>query len=160
MIKLLLIVLGIILCLLACTHPAEETASPLSTEMVEMESPVIIPLPEPNEIPKTEEILEPEVPVAEPAMVEWIDFVKYNGLTYKGDWSKTTVPLENIGELLGSVENSVPSEIWNFSEYTVPDNASPYRSVGTSFYAVKDNENAIAVYDKTNDTYYLYKIRK
>ena len=142
MIKLLLIVLGIILCLLACTHTADETAETASPPIVE----TITEEPEPEE--------------GQLAMVEWIDFVKYNGQTYEGDWGETTVPLENIGELLGSVENSVPSEIWNFSEYTVPDNASPYRSVGTPFYAVRDSENAIAVYDKTNNTYYLYQIRE
>ena len=140
MIKLLLIVLGIILCLLACTHTADETAETASPPIVEA---------------VTEEPEEGTI-----TLVDWIDFVKYNDQTYEGDWSKTTVPLENIGELLGSVENSVPSEIWNFSEYTVPDNASPYRSVGTLFYAVRDSDNAIAVYDKTNNTYYLYQIRE
>lgn len=158
MLKLLLIVLCVILCLLACNHKPEDSTSPPVAETVTMESPVIAPLPEPTEI--TETIPEPEEPVAEPAMVEWIDFVKYNGQTYKGDWSVTTVAEENIGKLLGSIENSVPSEIRNFSEYTVPDNASPYRSVGTPFYAVPDNENAIAVYDKNKDTYYLYQLKE
>ena len=77
-----------------------------------MESPVIPPLPEPNEVPKTEEILEQEVPVAEPAMVEWIDFVKYNGQTYEGDWSKTTVPLENIGETVKEALKTVRDEMF------------------------------------------------
>ncbi|MBE6709772.1 MAG: hypothetical protein E7579_01500 [Ruminococcaceae bacterium] len=142
MIKLLLIVLGIILCLLACTHTADETAETASPPIVE----TITEEPEPEE--------------GQLAMVEWIDFVKYNGQTYEGDWGETTVPLENVGKLLGYIENSVPSEIRNFEEYTVPDNASPYCSVGTPFYAVTNNENAIAVYTKNKDTYYLYQIRE
>jgi len=140
MIKLLLIVLGIILCLLACSHPTEETAETASPPIAE----TIHEEPEEGTI----------------AMVEWTDFVKHDGQTYEGDWGETTVPLENVGKLLGYIENSVPSEIRNFEEYTVPDNASPYRSIGTPFYTVKDTENAIAVYDKTNDTYYLYQIRE
>jgi len=140
MIKLLLIVLGIILCLLACTHPTEETAETASPPIVET---------------VTEEPEEGQL-----AMVEWIDFVKYNGQTYEGDWGETTVPIENVGKLLGYIENSVPSEIRNFGEYTVPDNASPYRSIGTPFYTVNNIETAIAVYDKTNNIYYLYQIRE
>lgn len=140
MIKLLLIVLGIILCLLACTHPTEETA--------EIASPPIV------------ETINEETEEGTIAYVDWIDFVKYNGQTYEGDWSETTVPLESVGKLLGYIENSVPSEIRNFGEYTVPDNASPYRSIGTPFYTVNDSENAIAVYEKNKDTYYLYQIRE
>jgi len=140
MIKLLLIVLGIILCLLACTHTADETAETASPPMVE----AVAEEPEEGTI----------------TLVDWIDFVKYNGQTYEGDWGETTVPLENVGKLLGYIENSVPSEIRNFEEYTVPDNASPSRSIGTPFYAVNDNENAIAVYTKNKDTYYLYQIRE
>lgn len=140
MIKLLLIVLGIILCLLACTHTADETAETASPPIVE----TITEEPEEGTI----------------TLVDWIDFVKYNGKTYEGDWGETTVPLENIGKLLGYIENSVPSEIRNFEEYTVPDNASPSCSIGTPFYAVTNNENAIAVYTQNKDTYYLYQIRE
>lgn len=142
MIKLLLIVLCIFLCLLACSHPTEETAETASPPIAETT----------DEEPKTE-----DGPIA---LVDWIDFVKYNNQTYEGDWGETTVPLENVGKLLGYIENSVSSEIRNFGEYTVPDNASPSRSVGTPFYAVSDSENALAVYDSHRDTYYLYQIRE
>ncbi len=91
-------------------------------------------------------------------MVEWIDFVKYGGQTYAGDWNVTTVAEENIGELLGYVEHVVPHEIKNFEEYTVPDNASPFRSAGTPFYDIPATENAIAVYDANEDVYYLYQL--
>ena len=135
MIKLLLIMLCIILCLLACNHPEEEaaeTASPPIAATVNEEPERII-------------------------YVEWTDFVKYGGQTYEGDWGETTVPLENIGKLLGYIENSVPSVIYT-EDYTVPDNASPSREIGSPFYAVADNENAIAVYDSRKNTYYLYKL--
>ena len=141
MLKLLLIVLCIILCLLSCNHePVEntETDSP-AVETIETE-------------PETE-----EVPIA---YVSWSDFVKYNGQRYEGDWNETTVLSENIVKLLGYIENSVPDEIENFSEYTVPDNASPHRPVGTPFYSVKDNENAIAVYDNDKNSYYLYQLKE
>lgn len=141
MIKLLLILLCIILCLLACNHPMEETAETASPPIAENAA---------------EETAEP----VQLVLVDWIDFVKYNDQTYEGDWGETTVPLENVGKLLGYIENSVPSEIRNFGEYTVPDNASPSRGIGTPFYAVLDSENAIAVYDQTKDTYHLYTIKE
>ncbi|MBR5312967.1 MAG: hypothetical protein IKU40_08815 [Clostridia bacterium] len=160
MLKLLLIVLCIILCLLSCNQKPEETLSSPSAEILEMESPVISPIPESNAVPETEEIPEPELPVAEPSMVDWTDFVKYDGQTYKGDWGVTTVPPENVEKLLGYIENHVPSEIWNFEEYTVPDNASPHHSIGTPLYAVADNENAVAVYDNIKNIYYLYQLKE
>ena len=140
MLKLLLITLCIILCLLACNHRPEESA--------ETASPPFAERAETNEE-------EPELIM----LVDWSDFVKYNDLTYEGDWGETTVPLENVGKLLGYIENRVPSQIYT-EDYTVPDNASPSRSIGTSFYAVSDNENAIAVYDKNKDTYYLYQLKE
>ena len=141
MLKLLLIVLCVILCLLACNHGPEksaETASPPIAETVENTN----------------------IEDGTIALVDWTDFVKYNGQTYEGDWGETTVSLEHVGNLLGCIEHSVPSEIRNFEEYTVPDNASPGRSVGTPFYAVYDNETAIAVYDENQDTYYLYQLKE
>ena len=106
MLKLLLIVLCVILCLLACNHGPEksaETASPPIAETVENTN----------------------IEDGTIALVDWTDFVKYNGQTYEGDWGETTVSLEHVGNLLGCIEHSVPSEIRNFEEYTVPDNASP-----------------------------------
>ncbi len=141
MLKLLLIVLCIILCLLACNQKPEESAETASPPIAET-------------IENTENEGSPI------ALVDWIDFVKYNGQTYEGDWGETTVPLENVDKLLGYIEHSVPSEIRNFEEYTVPDNASPSHSVGTPFYAVLDNENAVAVFDNHRDTYYLYILDK
>lgn len=140
MLKLLLITLCIILCLLACNRQPEESA--------ETAAPPVAERAETNE-------KEPDLII----YVEWSDFVKYNGLTYEGNWNETTVPLENVGKLLGYIENHVPSEIYT-EDYTVPDNASPNRSIGTPFYAVYDNENAIAVYDKNKDTYYLYQLKE
>jgi hypothetical protein len=136
MLKLLLIVLCIILCLLSCSRQTEESAE--------------------TAVPPIAETAETEDgPIA---LVDWIDFVKYGGRTYAGDWGETTVPMENVGKLLGYIENHVPSEIRNFEEYTVPDNASPSRSTGSPFYAVTGSENAIAVYDNHRETYYLYQL--
>ena len=139
MLKLLLIVLCIILCLLSCSRQTEESAET-----------AVPPIAETAENAETE-----DGPIA---LVDWIDFVKYNGQTYAGDWGETTVPMENVGKLLGYIENHVPSEIRNFEEYTVPDNASPTRSTGSPFYAVTGSENAIAVYDNHRETYYLYQL--
>ena len=139
MLKLLLIVLCVILCLLACSHGPDETAETASP-------------------PIAETVENTNLEDGTIALVDWTDFVKYNGQTYEGDWGETTVSLEHVGNLLGCIEHSVPSEIRNFEEYTVPDNASPGRSVGTPFYAVPDNENAIAVYDANREIYYLYEL--
>ncbi len=136
MLKLLLIVLCIILCLLACNHKPEESAETASP---------------PSAIGETAARDTPA-----PFYIEWSDFVKYNGQIYEGDWNETEVPLENVGKLLGYTDNDVPSHIENFEEYILPDNASPFRIFGSPFYAVLDNENAIAVYDENRESYYLY----
>ena len=141
MLKLLLIVLCVILCLLACSNGSEESA--------ETASPPIAETAEPEKEPSQTIVL-----------VDWTDFVKYNGQTYEGDWNETAVSLENVGKLLGYIEQDVPSHIENFEEYTVPDNASPSREVGTPFYAVLGDENALAVYDDIKGHYYLYQLNE
>ena len=138
MLKLLLIVLCIILCLLSCSRQTEESA--------ETAVPPIA----------VRETIARDTPA--PVQIEWSDFVKYNGQIYEGDWNETEVPLENVGKLLGYTDNDVPSYIENFEEYILPDNASPFRIFGSPFYTVLDNENAIAVYDENNETYYLYQL--
>lgn len=138
MLKLLLIVLCIILCLLSCSRQTEESA--------ETAVPPIA----------VGETIARDTPA--PVQIEWSDFVKYNGQIYEGDWNETEVPLENVGKLLGYTDNDVPSYIENFEEYILPDNASPFRIFGSPFYTVLDNENAIAVYDENNETYYLYQL--
>lgn len=138
MLKLLLIVLCIILCLLSCSRQTEESAET-----------AVPPIAVGGTIAR-------DTPA--PVQIEWSDFVKYNGQIYEGDWNETEVPLENVGKLLGYTDNDVPSYIENFEEYILPDNASPFRIFGSPFYTVLDNENAIAVYDENNETYYLYQL--
>ncbi len=138
MIKLLA-VLCVILCFLACNH---NTEPPEETE----ENPTETVRPETEKSEEEGQIV----------LVDWIDFVKYGGQTYEGDWSVTTITKEHIGELLGYVEHTVPSLVER--GYIVPDNASPFRSVGTSFYDIPAMENAIAVYDANEEVYYLYRL--
>lgn len=92
------------------------------------------------------------------AIVDWIDFVKFNGQSYAIDQNAKTVSEDSLGDFLGCIENTVPFEIENYESYTVPDNASPSRAVGSEIYAVTDDENAIAVYDISEKTYYLYRL--
>ena len=156
MVKLLAL-LCVILCFLACSHntePAEETeeepsdTAQTAAETEKTEEPV----------PAAAETAPPqEEAVAEPAMVEWTDFIRFNGQSYYGDWRKTTIDDASVGELLGEVESTVPSEIPNFSEFVMPENASFLCPEGTEFYLVTDNENAIAAF--VDGQYYLYQLR-
>lgn len=92
------------------------------------------------------------------AYVDWMDFVKFNGKTYVIDKDANNVSDDSLGDYLGCIENAVPFEVENYESYTVPDNASPGRAVGSEIYAVSDDENAIAVYDVSEKAYYIYRL--
>ncbi len=150
MVKLLAL-LCVILCFLACnynTETVEETEEEPVSEHAETET---LEKPNPISAPPEEEV------VAEVTMVEWTDFIKFNGQSYYGDWRETTIDAASVGELLGKVESTVPSEIKNFDEFVVPENASFLCPDGTEFYTVTDNENAIAAF--VDGQYYLYELR-
>ena len=90
--------------------------------------------------------------------VDWSDFIKLNGITYRGDWRETEVPQELIGEKIGTVTKGEP-KVYADKDGTVhgliaEDGSSYCCKIGTELFAVVDNENAIAAL--VDGKYYLY----
>ena len=120
---------------------------------------------EPTQTP-TEKPTEPTQPKLTEVPVEFTDFIRLNGVSYQGDWRKTQVSLDRIGQKLGEVSWRV------FSLYSdgkgnqyyggsggkilseLPNSTASFCDIGTALFAVKDNENAIAAL--VDGKYYLY----
>lgn len=95
------------------------------------------------------------------ADVEWLDFIKLDGISYLGDWQKTEVSAEQIGEKIGEVSCGVPTVYTdgagNVSSMEPEDGASFICEIGTELFKVKGNEHVIAAL--VNGKYYLYASR-
>ena len=89
--------------------------------------------------------------------VDWIDFVRINGIVYDGGFENKTVDESKIGEKIGEIKYQVRSSMVTseeMEEASKADFASYIRPVGCEIFAVKNDEDSIAVLD--GGIYYLY----
>ncbi len=97
-------------------------------------------------------------PVQYEVPVDWVDFIKLDGVTYVGDWRGTEVDANHIGEKIGEVTCGVPKVytdgLGNTTSSEPEDGASYLCNIGTELYAVTDREDAIAAL--VDGKYYLY----
>lgn len=100
-------------------------------------------------------------PVTEPIQtsvcVDWMDFIRVNGVVYDGGWENREVDESRIGEKLGEILYTVKSYYESEEELQQADKrdfTAAFRPIGSEIFAVKDDENSIAVLD--NGKYYLY----
>ncbi len=104
----------------------------------------------------TEESMQYEVPV------DWMDFIKLDGISYIGDWQVTEVAAGRIGEKIGEVTCGVPTVYTdgagNMSSMEPEDGAAFICKIGTEIFSVIDNEHVIAAL--VDGKYYLYVSRK
>lgn len=102
-----------------------------------------------------EELTQYEVPV------DWLDFIKIDGVSYIGDWHVTGVPAELIGEKIGEVTCGVPTVYTDGAGNTTStepeEGASFLCEIGTELFSVTGDENVIAAL--VDGTYYLYVSR-
>ena len=101
---------------------------------------------------ETTKSLQLEVPV------DWTDFIKIDGISYKGDWRETEVPSDRIGEKIGEVSCGVPTvyadENGNVADIPIADGTSFICRIGTELFSIIGNDNAIAAF--VDGKYYLY----
>ena len=93
-------------------------------------------------------------------LVDWSDFVRVNGVAYDGGWENREVDVSRIGEKLGEVLYTVKSYYESEEEFRQADKhdfTAAFRPIGSEIFAVKDDENSIAVLD--GGKYYLYSYR-
>lgn len=93
-------------------------------------------------------------------LVDWSDFVRVNGVAYDGGWENREVDVSRIGEKLGEILYTVKSYYESEEEFHQADKrdfTAAFRPIGCEIFAVKDDENSIAVLD--GGKYYLYSHR-
>ncbi|MBO5701715.1 MAG: hypothetical protein J6S71_04685 [Clostridia bacterium] len=89
--------------------------------------------------------------------VEWSDFVRVNGISYDGHFENRVIDESRVGEKLGEILYNVKSNYSSHEEMNAAsdrDFTAAFRSIGCEIFAVKDDEDSIAVLD--NGKYYLY----
>ena len=90
-------------------------------------------------------------------LVDWMDFVRVGGVVYDGGWENREVDQSQIGEKLGKILYKVKSYYESEEELHQADKrdfTAAFRPIGCEIFAVKDDENSIAVLD--DGKYYLY----
>ena len=90
-------------------------------------------------------------------LVDWMDFVRVGGVVYDGGWENREVDESKIGEKLGEILYKVKSYYESEEELNQADKrdfTAAFRPIGCEIFAVKDDENSIAVLH--NGKYYLY----
>lgn len=90
-------------------------------------------------------------------LVDWSDFVRVNGVAYDGGWENREVDASRVGEKLGEILYTVKSYYESEEEFRQADKrdfSAAFRPIGCEIFAVKDDENSIAVLD--GGKYYLY----
>ena len=90
-------------------------------------------------------------------LIDWMDFVRVGGIVYDGGWENREVDESRIGEKLGEILYTVKSYYESEEELQQADKrdfTAAFRPIGSEIFAVKDDENSIAVLD--NGKYYLY----
>ena len=115
-------------------------------------------LPETTASLAVTETLPPETePTGTAICVDWMDFIRVNGVVYDGGWENREVDESRIGEKLGEILYTVKSYYESEEEFQQADKrdfTAAFRSIGSEIFAVKDDENSIAVLD--GGKYYLY----
>lgn len=99
-------------------------------------------------------------PIETAICVDWMDFIRVNGVAYDGGWENREVDVSRIGEKLGEVLYTVKSYYESEEEFRQADKrdfTAAFRPIGCEIFAVKDDENSIAVLD--GGKYYLYSYR-
>lgn len=89
--------------------------------------------------------------------VDWMDFVRVNGVVYDGGFENRTLDESLVGERLGEIQYKVKSYYESEEELQQAnkrDFTAAFRPIGSELFAVKDDENSIAVLH--NGKYYLY----
>jgi len=155
----LLLALVLVLGMAGCGVSASSGTAP-TEKPTQVTEPTQTPTEKPTEATKPKLTLVP---------VDFTDFIRLTGVSYQGDWRKTQVSLDRIGQKLGEVSCRIVGlysdgrgepggEYYADSEGNLydklPNGASACNNVGTELFAVKDNENAIAAL--VDGKYYLY----
>jgi len=77
-------------------------------------------------------------------IIEWVDFIKWNGKEYEGIYTAVLADETFIGEKVGEVQFKVADNVKNPS-YRTKDGDAAFHEAGTELYSIKGREDIIAV---------------
>ncbi|WP_088044703.1 hypothetical protein [Bacillus sp. EAC] len=82
------------------------------------------------------------------AIIDWVDFVKWDGIEYNGIRSGILADEQFIGKKLGEVQFKVADNITN-SGYKIKNGDAAFHEKGTEIYTIEGNSDLIALKDKS-----------
>lgn len=88
--------------------------------------------------------------------IDWIDFVKWDDISYERDSNEIIVPSELVGERMGLVVKNAPSDV-STQNYKPEDGMAAFLPIGTEFFEIKDYDNTRYIAVLEDDLYILYK---
>lgn len=89
-------------------------------------------------------------------VIEWVDFIKWEGTEYDGIHSGVLANKRFIGEKIGTVKYKVADNVTN-PNYKIRDGDAAFHEKGTEIYEIKDHPNLIAVKsDQSINGYQVY----
>ncbi|WP_066062986.1 hypothetical protein [Neobacillus soli] len=77
-------------------------------------------------------------------VIDWIDFIKWNGKMYDGIYTGALADEKYIGEKLGEVNFKVADNITD-TDYKIKNGDAAFHEKGTNFFTIKGSPNLIAV---------------
>ncbi|WP_088012721.1 hypothetical protein [Gottfriedia acidiceleris] len=83
------------------------------------------------------------------SIIEWVDFVRWNGVEYNGVQSGVLANENFIDEKVGEVKFKVSDHITN-PRYKIKDGDAAFHEKGTEIYSIKGNPELLALKDKTS----------
>ncbi len=78
------------------------------------------------------------------SIIEWVDFIKWNGVTYDGIYTGTLSDTKYIGEKIGEVKFRVADNVSN-PNYKIRNGDAAFHEKGTEIYTIKGYPQLIAV---------------
>lgn len=83
-------------------------------------------------------------PLTRETIIDWADFIKWDGVHYDRNYSGVLADESYIGEKLGTVKFKIADNV-NNPNYKSKDGDAAFHEKGTEVFAVKENTNIIAV---------------
>lgn len=98
-------------------------------------------------------------PFGSHTIIDWVDFIKWNGIEYDGIYSGVLADETYIGKKIGEVKFKVADNVSD-PEYKIKNGDAAFHEKGTDIYAVKGYPHLLAVKSSRNiNGYSLYYSR-
>jgi hypothetical protein len=81
------------------------------------------------------------------AIIDWVDFIKWDGVEYNGIYTAILADEKYIGEKLGTIKFKVADNVTN-PNYKIRNGDAAFHEKGTEIFTVKGQPSLIAVKDR------------